>query len=67
MDVSLNFWDTSEQRPKYLENVLSKTTVLPPWFWALSSKALEEVLNSLHEFVVLSVVKVFVPNEGKIY
>ena len=65
MDVSLNFWNTSKWRPKYWENVQNHSAA--PWFWALLSKSLEEVLNSLHVLVVLAILKISAPNaENKV-
>lgn len=59
MDLSLNYWNISKCRPKYLESVPFKVTALPPWFWALLNKALEEVLNSQHVFVGLAIPRFF--------
>lgn len=62
MDGSLNFWNTSKRRQKYLQSVLFKTTLLPPWFLAQLSKALEDVLNSLIELVALGNLEISCPN-----
>lgn len=42
--------------------VTLKTTALAPWFSVLLNKATEEVLNSLHVLVILTIFRISAPN-----